>query len=79
MFSDLKWISFPERVIYMKAIQMFETIRGDQYLNTLDRLLLFISSDIHERLLRSSSNFQLYIQIQFNILRRVNPNDQGHL
>ena len=28
-------------------------------LNTLDRLLLF-ASDIHARLLRSSSNFQLY-------------------
>ena len=39
MFSDLKWMSFPERVIYMKAIQMFKTIRGGA-LNTLDRFLL---------------------------------------
>ena len=31
MFSDLNWVSFPERDIniYMKAIQMFKTIRGD--------------------------------------------------
>ena len=33
MFSDLKWMSFPERVIYiyiyMKATQMLKTIRGD--------------------------------------------------
>ena len=29
MFSDLKWMSFPELVIYMKAIQMFKTITGD--------------------------------------------------
>jgi len=29
MFSDLKWISFPERVIYIKGIQMFKTIRGN--------------------------------------------------
>jgi len=44
---------FPERVTYMKAIQMFKTIRGDapEYLR---------SSDTHVRLLRSLSNFQLY-------------------
>ena len=29
MFSDLKWMSFAKRVTYMKAIQMFKTIRGD--------------------------------------------------
>jgi len=29
MFSDLELMSFPERVIYMKAIQMLKTIRGD--------------------------------------------------
>ena len=58
MFSDLKWMSFPERVIYMKAIQMFKTIRGGapEYL----RSSFTFASDIHARPLRSSSNFQLY-------------------
>ena len=31
MFSDLKWMSFPERVIYRKAIQTLKTIRRDGY------------------------------------------------
>ena len=58
MFSDLKWMSFPKRVKYMKAIQMFKTVRGDapEYL----RLSFTFASDIHARLLCSSSTFQLY-------------------
>ena len=42
----------------MKAIQMFKTIMGDapDYL----RSSFTFASDIHARLLRSSSNFQLY-------------------
>ena len=42
----------------MKAIQMFETLRGDapKYL----RSSYIFASDIHAILLRSSSNFQLY-------------------
>ena len=42
----------------MKTIQMFKTIRGDapEYL----RSSFTFASDIHARLLRSSSNFQLY-------------------
>jgi len=58
MFSDLKWMSFPERVIYMKAIQVFPTIRGDalEYL----RLSFTFASNMLTRLLHSSSNFQLY-------------------
>ena len=57
-FSDLKWMSIPERVIYMKVIQMFKTIWGDapEYL----RSSFTFASDIHARRLRSSSNFQLY-------------------
>ena len=58
MFSDLKWMSFLERVMYMKAIQIFKTIRGDapEYL----RSSFTFASHKHARLLRSSSNFQLY-------------------
>ena len=42
----------------MNAIQMFKTIRGDapEYF----RSSFTFASDIHARLLRSSSNFQLY-------------------
>ena len=49
---------FPERVLYQKAIQMFETIRGNapEYL----RKSFTFATDIHARLLRSSSSFQLY-------------------
>jgi len=42
----------------MKAIQMFKTIRGD--VPEYYRSSFTFASDIHARLLRSSSNFQLY-------------------
>ena len=29
MFSELKWMTFPERGLYQKAIQMFKTIEGN--------------------------------------------------
>ena len=37
--TELKWMTFPERLLYQKAIQMFKTIRGNA-LNTLERHLL---------------------------------------
>ena len=58
MFSDLKWMSFPERVIYVKASQMFKTIWGDAPEFLISSFTF--ASDIHARLLRSSSSFQLY-------------------
>ena len=44
--------------LYMKAIQMFKTIKGDapEYL----RSSFTFASDMHAILLRSSSNFQFY-------------------
>jgi len=58
MFSELKWMTFPERVLYQKAIQLFKTIRGNspEYL----RKSFTFSTDIHAILVRSSSSFQLY-------------------
>ena len=58
MFSGLKWMTFPERILYQKAIQMFKTIRGNapEYLRTS----FTSATDIHAILLRSSSSFQLY-------------------
>jgi len=51
-------MTFPERVVYHKTIQMHNTVCGDapDYLK-IDFVFTF---EIHSRLLRSSSNFQLY-------------------
>jgi len=51
-------MTFPERVVYHKAIQMYTTVCGDapDYLKNVS----VFTSEIHSRLLRSSSNFQLY-------------------
>ena len=44
MFSELKWMTFPERVLYQKATQMFKTIRGNasEYLIHLLLRLIFM-------------------------------------
>jgi len=39
MFSELKLMTFPERIIYQKAIQMYKTV-GEMRLNILERHLL---------------------------------------
>ena len=58
MYTQLKWMTFPERVVYRKSIQMYKTVCGDvpDYLKTI----LCFTSEIHPTLFRSSSNFQLY-------------------
>ena len=58
MFSELKWMTFPERVLYQKAIQMFQTIRENapEYIRTSFTFAI----DIHAILLHPSSSFQLY-------------------
>ena len=58
MFTQLKWMTFPERVVYHKAIQMYKTVCGDAP-DYLKNDFVF-TSEIYSRLLRSSSNFQLY-------------------
>jgi len=47
MFYAFKWIAFPERVIYQKAIQLFKTIRvfSAEY---VEKLFTF-ESDINAR------------------------------
>jgi len=54
MFTQLKWMTFPERVFYHKAIQIHKTVCGDapDYL-TND---FVFTSEIDSRLLRSSFN-----------------------
>ena len=59
MFTKLDWLAFPDRVIYLKALQMYKTINGNapDYL----KALFTFSSEIHTRDLRSSSQSLLYI------------------
>jgi len=51
-------MTFPGRVLYQKAIQMFKTIRGNapEYIRTS----FTFATDIHAILLRSSSSYQFY-------------------
>ena len=57
MFNQLKWVTFPEGVTYLKAIQMYKTVCGDvpDYL----KYVLVFTSDIHCRLLRILFNYHL--------------------
>ena len=58
MFTQGKWMTFPKRVVYHKAIQMYKTVCGDAP-DYVKNDFVF-TSEIHSRLLRSNSNFQLY-------------------
>ena len=70
MFSELKWMTFPERGLYQKAIQMFKPIEGNapEYLRTSFTFAI----DSHSRLLRSSSFFQLYTPKPHLEIYRIN-------
>ena len=59
MFLELKWMKFPERVIYQKAILMYKISNNlaPQYLQDL----FTHTTDIHQRALRSTSNNLLYV------------------
>ena len=59
LFSKLRWMTFPERVTYEKAIQMCKTIHDEApaYLKTS----FTFSSDVNTLLLWSSSTYQLYV------------------
>ena len=58
LFSELKWMSFPDRVIYQKALQMYKTLHGGapEYLRTP----FTFTSEIQSRILRSTCPLQLY-------------------
>ena len=67
MFTQLKWMTFPERVVYPKAIQMHKTVCGDAP-GYLKNDFVF-TSEIHSTLLRSSSIFSaLYTKTQHRII-----------
>ena len=58
LFAELRWMAFPERVKYQKAVLMYKTLHG-QAPEYLANSFTF-NSDIHQRQLRSSSMPQLY-------------------
>ena len=59
LFAELHWMTFPERVKYQKAVQIFKIFHNlaPVYLNDT----FTHTSEVHDRLLRSSSNMQLYL------------------
>ena len=58
LFKELNWLTFPERVIFQKAVllyKIFNNLSPDYLRNSFT-----FTSNIHDRTLRSSSQFQLY-------------------
>ena len=58
MITQLKWMTFAERVVYHKAIQMYKTACADA--PDCLKLDFVFTFEIHKILLRSSFNVQLY-------------------
>ena len=59
LFSALKWMTFPVRVKYQKALLMFKILNGQAPLYLQESFRL--TSDVRVQNLRSSSSLQLYI------------------
>ena len=59
MFSELHWMTFPDRVDYQKAILMYKIAHNlkPSYLSDLFQF----TSEIHSRTLRSTSENFLYV------------------
>ena len=58
LFKELNWLTFPERVTFQKAVllyKIFNNLSPDYLRNTFT-----LTSNIHDRTLRSTSQFQLY-------------------
>ena len=58
LFCELKWLIFPERVKFQKAVLLYKVF-NDLAPDYLGNVFTF-TSNIHDRSLRSSSQFQLY-------------------
>ena len=58
LFRELNWMTFPDRVQYQKAVLMFKIFNGlaPAYLYEMFTL----TTSIHDRSLRSSTNSQIY-------------------
>ena len=59
MFSELHWMTFPDRVDYQKAILMYKITHNLTPSNLSD--LFQFTSEVHSRTLRSTSENLLYV------------------
>ena len=59
LFAELKWITFPERVLYQKAILIYKIMHNltPAYLTNM----FTFSKEVHDRTLRSTADNLLYI------------------
>ena len=59
LFAELKWLTFPERVKFQKAVMMFKTMNNlnPPYIKNLFKF----KNEIHDRSLRSASDNMLYV------------------
>ena len=59
LFSELKWMMFPDRVIYQKAMLMYKIMHNlaPSYLSNIFTL----SIEVHERSFRSTTENLLYV------------------
>ena len=59
LFAERKWLTFPERVKFQKAVMMFKTMNNlnPPYIKNLFKF----TNEIHDRCLRSASDNLLYI------------------
>ena len=59
LFAELKWMIFPERVMYQKAILMYKIMHNltPAYLTNM----FTFSKEVHDRTLRSTADNLLYI------------------
>ena len=59
LFVELKWLTFPERVKFRKAVMMFKTMNNlnPPYIKNLFKF----TNEIHDRCLRSASDNLHYI------------------
>ena len=59
LFAELKWMEFPVRVTYQKAILMYKIMHNltPPYLTSLFKF----SKEVHDRTLRSTSENLLYV------------------
>ena len=59
LFAELKWMTFPERVMYQKAILMYKIMHNltPAYLTNM----FTFSKEVHDRTLRSTADNLLYI------------------
>ena len=62
MFAELKWMKFPERIKYQKAIMMYK-ISQNLVPKYLQEFSIPTDNDIHNTALRSTSDNLLFVPL----------------